>query len=167
MPPYPEKQSALLVRLKQKKPLMEAAENGVESSAPAANHNDEVRKLPDTAVKPSSLLPTFLSRRLSPTFRFISINQHRTVFSSPSILQNRTVITRNPFQSLFHPQPSRVTQRNNFSSRTVTSSSRMKSCRSASKVNRTRTRWTSNCTTATRPQLPCRTSPARSIYLEN
>ena len=51
MPPYPEKQSALLVRLKQKKPLMEAEENGVESSEPAANHKDEVRKLPETAVK--------------------------------------------------------------------------------------------------------------------
>jgi AP-2 complex subunit alpha len=49
MPPYPEKQSALLVRLKQKKPLMES-ENISEPSTTMAN-TDDGPKLAETAVK--------------------------------------------------------------------------------------------------------------------
>ena len=41
MPPYPEKQSALLVRLKQKKPLMEAEGN----SEPSASHTEDAPKV--------------------------------------------------------------------------------------------------------------------------
>ncbi|CAF0857773.1 unnamed protein product [Adineta ricciae] len=49
MPPYPEKQSPLLVRLKQKKPLMEA--NGATESQPAASGNtDDGPKLTETAI---------------------------------------------------------------------------------------------------------------------
>ena len=43
MPPYPEKQSALLVRLKQKKPLMEAESTTVEASPPT--HTEDTPKL--------------------------------------------------------------------------------------------------------------------------
>jgi hypothetical protein len=50
MPPYPEKQSPLLVRLKQKKPLMES-ENLTESSPPTTINADDGPKLADTAVK--------------------------------------------------------------------------------------------------------------------
>ena len=49
MPPYPEKQSPLLVRLKQKKPLMES-ENLAESSPSTANADDGP-KLTDTVVR--------------------------------------------------------------------------------------------------------------------
>ncbi len=49
MPPYPEKQSPLLVRLKQKKPLMES-ENLSELSPSAANA-DDAPKLTDTVVR--------------------------------------------------------------------------------------------------------------------
>ncbi len=49
MPPYPEKQSPLLVRLKQKKPLMES-ENLTESSPPTTINADDGPKLADTAV---------------------------------------------------------------------------------------------------------------------
>jgi hypothetical protein len=50
MPPYPEKQSPLLVRLKQKKPLMES-ENLTESSATTATNADDGPKLSDTVVR--------------------------------------------------------------------------------------------------------------------
>ena len=51
MPPYPEKQSPLLVRLKQKKPLAEAAEAGAESAA--AKSTDDAPKMAETAVRSS------------------------------------------------------------------------------------------------------------------
>jgi len=44
MPPYPEKQSPLLVRLKQKKPLMEAEENTEPSTTPIT-HTEDASKL--------------------------------------------------------------------------------------------------------------------------
>lgn len=50
MPPYPEKQSPLLVRLKQKKPIMEA--NGATEAQPATSGNtDDGPKLTETAVR--------------------------------------------------------------------------------------------------------------------
>lgn len=58
MPPYPEKQSPLLVRLKQKKPLMES-EGVLEPPPPSSSsshttthavHHDDVPKLAETAV---------------------------------------------------------------------------------------------------------------------
>ena len=49
MPPYPEKQSPLLVRLKQKKPLAEATEGGADSTV--AKSSDDAPKLGDTAVR--------------------------------------------------------------------------------------------------------------------
>ncbi|UJR23024.1 hypothetical protein I4U23_026050 [Adineta vaga] len=49
MPPYPEKQSPLLVRLKQKKPLMEA-ETGTEQPTTPSAHTDDGPKLTDTAM---------------------------------------------------------------------------------------------------------------------
>ncbi|CAF1162721.1 unnamed protein product [Adineta ricciae] len=49
MPPYPEKQSPLLVRLKQKKPLMEADTSSELSTAPIAQSGDGP-KLTDTAM---------------------------------------------------------------------------------------------------------------------
>ncbi|CAF1367403.1 unnamed protein product [Adineta steineri] len=49
MPPYPEKQSPLLVRLKQKKPLMEAEPSGETPTTPGA-HTDDGPKLADTAI---------------------------------------------------------------------------------------------------------------------
>ena len=51
MPPYPEKQSPLLVRLKQKKPLMEAEDTSEPSTTPAA-HVDETPKLTVNAPPP-------------------------------------------------------------------------------------------------------------------
>jgi hypothetical protein len=48
MPPYPEKQSPLLVRLKQKKPLMES-ESVTEPST--TTNTDDGPKLAETAVK--------------------------------------------------------------------------------------------------------------------
>ena len=70
MPPYPEKQSPLLVRLKQKKPLMEG--EGVTESSPtttAATHtHEDGPKLSDTAV--NILLKCFF-RNLILCFRFI------------------------------------------------------------------------------------------------
>jgi len=48
MPPYPEKQSPLLVRLKQKKPLMES--EGITEPSTTANADDGP-KLAETAVK--------------------------------------------------------------------------------------------------------------------
>lgn len=51
MPPYPEKQSPLLVRLKQKKPLMES-ENPIESPS-TNNHHDDGPKLTETVVSNS------------------------------------------------------------------------------------------------------------------
>jgi AP-2 complex subunit alpha len=50
MPPFPEKQSALLVRLKQKKPLMEAEDTSEPSTTPAA-HTEETPKLTVNAPK--------------------------------------------------------------------------------------------------------------------
>ena len=50
MPPYPEKQSPLLVRLKQKKPLSES-ENLTESSPTTTTNADDGPKLADTAVR--------------------------------------------------------------------------------------------------------------------
>jgi hypothetical protein len=50
MPPYPEKQSPLLVRLKQKKPLMES-ENLTESSTTTTTNADDGPKLSDTVVR--------------------------------------------------------------------------------------------------------------------
>jgi AP-2 complex subunit alpha len=53
MPPYPEKQSPLLVRLKQKKPLMEA-ETGSEATpttTTTTTHSDDAPKLGETAVR--------------------------------------------------------------------------------------------------------------------
>ena len=50
MPPYPEKQSPLLVRLKQKKPLMEA-EGENEPSTPKPKPSQDAPKLSDTAVR--------------------------------------------------------------------------------------------------------------------
>ena len=58
MPPYPEKQSPLLVRLKQKKPLMES-ENPIETS-PTTHNTDDGPKLADTAVRIS--IKSFLSK---------------------------------------------------------------------------------------------------------
>jgi len=49
MPPYPEKQSPLLVRLKQKKPLMES--EGVTESSATTTNTDDGPKLTETAVK--------------------------------------------------------------------------------------------------------------------
>lgn len=53
MPPYPEKQSPLLVRLKQKKPLMEP--EGVEPTAAATTtgtaNTDDGPKFAETAVR--------------------------------------------------------------------------------------------------------------------
>lgn len=54
MPPFPEKQSPLLARLKQKKPLMEAETSG-EPSTPSttnpATHAEDIPRLADTAVR--------------------------------------------------------------------------------------------------------------------
>ncbi len=50
MPPYPEKQSPLLVRLKQKKPLMEA-EGENEPTTPKPKPSQDAPKLSDTAVR--------------------------------------------------------------------------------------------------------------------
>lgn len=47
MPPFPEKQSPLLVRLKQKKPLMDSEGNN--ESSPSTNV-EEIPKLTETAV---------------------------------------------------------------------------------------------------------------------
>jgi hypothetical protein len=58
MPPYPEKQSPLLVRLKQKKPLMEAEANGEPTTTPA--NNDDGPKLADTAVNKKTFKKGFL-----------------------------------------------------------------------------------------------------------
>lgn len=44
MPPYPEKQSPLLVRLKQKKPLMEA-EGNAETPTTPSTHTEDIPKL--------------------------------------------------------------------------------------------------------------------------
>ncbi|CAF3456951.1 unnamed protein product [Rotaria sp. Silwood1] len=49
MPPFPEKQSPLLVRLKQKKPLMEAEGNN-EPSATPTTHTEDAPKLAETAI---------------------------------------------------------------------------------------------------------------------
>ncbi|CAF3417522.1 unnamed protein product [Rotaria sp. Silwood1] len=49
MPPFPEKQSPLLVRLKQKKPLMEAEGNN-EPSATTTTHTEDTPKLAETAI---------------------------------------------------------------------------------------------------------------------
>lgn len=51
MPPYPEKQSPLLVRLKQKKPLMEGEGLNNESTPTTSNnHTEDGPKLAETAV---------------------------------------------------------------------------------------------------------------------
>jgi hypothetical protein len=50
MPPYPEKQSPLLVRLKQKKPLMEAEAEG-ETPKLTIKLSEEAPKLADTTVR--------------------------------------------------------------------------------------------------------------------
>lgn len=52
MPPYPEKQSPLLVRLKQKKPLMEA-EAGTEQPTSPNPQADDGPKLADATVSGS------------------------------------------------------------------------------------------------------------------
>jgi hypothetical protein len=101
MPPYPEKQSPLLVRLKQKKPLMEA--EGVtepSSSTTTAGHTDDGPKFAETAVKISKriLFEYFLL-----LFRFILINNNnnKMVFLYLLILQNPMVIMKNPHQIRF------------------------------------------------------------------
>ncbi|UJR25875.1 hypothetical protein I4U23_007225 [Adineta vaga] len=50
MPPYPEKQSPLLVRLKQKKPLTEADNNNSESQPKTSINTDDRPKLTETAM---------------------------------------------------------------------------------------------------------------------
>ncbi|CAF0846386.1 unnamed protein product [Rotaria sordida] len=50
MPPYPEKQSPLLVRLKQKKPLMEAENNSEPSVTTTTTHTEDVPKFAETAI---------------------------------------------------------------------------------------------------------------------
>ena len=64
MPPYPEKQSPLLVRLKQKKPLMES-ENLPQPSS--TTNNGDTPKLTDTVVRQILLS----SRRIFCSFFFV------------------------------------------------------------------------------------------------
>jgi len=56
MPPYPEKQSPLLVRLKQKKPLMEAEETSETPTIPVAHTEDTPKLAVNVAQQQDGLL---------------------------------------------------------------------------------------------------------------
>jgi hypothetical protein len=106
MPPYPEKQSPLLVRLKQKKPLMEGDGATESSPPPTTTHADDGPKLSDTAVK---ILLKILFKLNYILFRFILINHHhhnnnKMVFLFLLILLNRMDIMKNPNLLLFLQQ---------------------------------------------------------------
>jgi hypothetical protein len=94
MPPYPEKQSPLLVRLKQKKPLMES-EGITEPSTTTTANTDDGPKLAETAVK--NFYKKNLFSNLFIFFRFILINNNnnnKMAFLYLLILQNPMVIMK-------------------------------------------------------------------------
>ena len=105
MPPYPEKQSPLLVRLKQKKPLTEP--EGVtesQSPPPTTGHNDDGPKLTETAVKMSKNDCFFKYFVFYFSFILInsSTNNNKMVFFYLLILPNLMVIMKNQHQNLLH-----------------------------------------------------------------
>lgn len=152
MPPYPEKQSPLLVRLKQKKPLMEAegAEAEPSQTSNAAVHADDAPKLPEATVRRQALWRWISLASIVSRFIFIKHRSKRTLYSSRSMHQKQTVITSNRRPT----SRSRLRPERNFCSRRATSSSRMNFYKLVSKVKRTNLLSVLNCTMETRPTPP-------------